>query len=196
MEGSNINREGLDSLSVCADEELAEKYRTAGPSAPYVSELIYRYFPFIKMKAAQMSAGSSACDDFVEEGLLGFMNAVRGYDPEKGESFSAYVHTCVINRMKTAAARLCRQNAEEIISEEEQGEDRITPENVFMGRELMQDISDELTELEYKAFRLYYSGLSGAEIGGVLGIQTKSADNAVQRARRKLREMLTEDKNS
>lgn len=192
MAVSDMRPSGFDSLSVCTDEELAEKYRTAKPSAPYASELICRYFPFIKMKAAQMCPGGAACDDFVEEGLLGFMNAVRGYDPKKGNSFSAYVRSCVVNRMKTAAARLSRQNAEEVVSEEEQGQDRITPENVFMGRELMRDISDELTELEYNAFRLYYSGLSGSEIGGVLGIPAKSADNAVQRARRKLREMLAE----
>ncbi|MCM1578125.1 MAG: sigma-70 family RNA polymerase sigma factor [Ruminococcus sp.] len=184
-----------DSLSACTDSELAEKYKSAEQSAPYASELICRYFPFIKMKAARisrMSGNNSSCDDFVEEGLLGFMNGVRGYDPNKGTEFSAYVHACIVNRMRTAAARLRVQNSEEIISEEEQGEDRITPENIFMGRELMQDISEELTDLEYKAFRLYYKGLSGSEIGGALGIPAKSADNAVQRARRKLREMLRE----
>lgn len=194
MAAEDIYRRDCDNLSGCTDEELVLKCREDKHSAAYTSELIYRYFPFIKMKAAQICTASAGfCwEDFVEEGLLGVMNAVRRYDPDNGAGFSAYAHTCVVNRMKTAASRLSRQNAREIFSEEEQGQSRVTPENIFLGRELMKDICGELTDMEYKVFRLNYSGHSAAEIAQEMGISPKSADNALQRVRRKLRDMLAE----
>lgn len=195
MAAEDICRKECDDLSVCTDEELVVKCRADDHSAVYASELICRYFPFIKMKAAQMCAAvclGSCREDLAEEGLLGVMNAVRGFDPGRGAEFSAYAHVCIVNRMKTAAARLSRQNAQEISSEEEQGQSRVTPENIFFGRELMKDICGELTDMEYRAFRLFYSGLSAGEIADEMGIAPKSADNALQRARKKLRNMLSE----
>lgn len=60
-----------DSLSSCSDEELVERCRGGRLSVPAASELIYRYFGFIKSKAASMCGSASVCDDFVQEGVLG-----------------------------------------------------------------------------------------------------------------------------
>ncbi len=182
-----------DVLSGCSDEELVSRCKEGRISAPYVSELIYRYFAFIKGKAAVMCGTPSLCDDFVQEGLLGFMNAIRCFDPEKGGSFSAFAHTCVINRMKTAAVRHSRQYESEEGSENEQGENKNTPESILMSRELFSDLERLLSPKEYSIFKLYAAGLSCGEIAGKLGITVKSADNAIQRVRRKLRNELESD---
>ena len=65
-----------DSLSSCSDEELVERCRGGRLSVPAASELIYRYFGFIKSKAASMCGSASVCDDFVQEGVLGFLSAM------------------------------------------------------------------------------------------------------------------------
>ena len=95
-----------DSLSSCSDEELVERCRGGRLSVPAASELIYRYFGFIKSKAASMCGSASVCDDFVQEGVLGFLGAIRHYSSDKGTAFSSYAYSCVVNRMKTAAAKL------------------------------------------------------------------------------------------
>ena len=77
-----------DRLSEISDEELVRLSIDSRLSASYMSELIYRYFGFIKGKAAAMCITPSSYDDFVQEGLLGFLSAVRNFDSSKGAKFS------------------------------------------------------------------------------------------------------------
>ena len=183
----NEKEYSCDSLSSCSDEELARRCRGGKSSVPAVSELIYRYFGFIKSKAASMCGSPSACDDFVQEGLLGFLSAVRNYSPEKGSSFSAFAYSCVVNRMKTAAAKLSRLQSSEEGSDEDEGEDNLTPESIIIQRELFRELESALSPMEYEIFRLHITGLTPCEITKRMNIPQKSAENAVARARRKLR---------
>ena len=184
-EGANNNPEG-DMLTSCSDEELVSRYNSGDHQAGCFSELVCRYFPFIKGRASVFCTSLSNNEDFVQEGLLGFMKAVRSFDGCKGDNFSAYAHSCVINRMKTAAVRFNRQTRDEN-GDESIAEDNTTPESIIIGREFMGSLEQMLSGREYEIFMLYVSGLSCGEIAGRLGISQKSADNAVQRARRKLR---------
>ncbi len=179
--------DSLDSLSSCSDEELAGRCSEGASSVPAFSELIYRYFGFIKSKAAQMCGSPSSCDDFVQEGLLGFLSAVRNYDPEKGSSFSAFAYSCVVNRMKTAAAKLSRLHSSEEGNGEEEGENNLTPESIIIQRELFRELESVLSPMEYAIFRLHITGLTPAEIAKRMNITPKAAGNAVTRVRRKLR---------
>ena len=188
------DNQSCDGLSLCSDEELVGRCRRTRLTAPCFSELIYRYFPFIKSKAAQLCPSPSACDDFVQEGLLGLISAVKGFDPEKGEKFSAYAYSCVSNRMRSAAAGISRLQERENGSDEPQAEDLTTPESILISRELFGSLERLLSRKEYEIFMMYVSGLSCGEIAARLGISPKSADNAVQRSRRKLRAELEGDK--
>lgn len=179
-----------DMLSACSDEELVSKCREGRLSAPYVSELIYRYFAFIKSKAAQFDGTSASTDDFVQEGLLGFMNAIRCFEPERGSKFSSFAYSCVTNRMKTAAAGMDRLREHENDDGQGEGEDNITPESIIISRELFSELEKNLSQMEYSILRMYITGLDCEEIAERLGIPKKSAENAVQRARRKLRAEL------
>ncbi len=183
-------------LSDLSDEELVKKYAdgrlNGSKAAPYITELIYRYFGFIKSRAGSFGAQAAKSgisltgEDFVQEGLLGFINAVRSFDPERGSSFSAFAYSCVLNRMRTAAARM--DKLETIENAEESRSESGSPESIIIGRELWDEAEGILSELEYSALRLHISGLSPREIGARLGVSEKSADNALVRARRKLRE--------
>lgn len=183
-----------DSLSSCSDEELVERCRGGRLSVPAASELIYRYFGFIKSKAASMCGSASACDDFVQEGVLGFLGAIRHYSSDKGTAFSSYAYSCVVNRMKTAAAKLSRLQSTEEGSDEDKGEDNLTPENIIIQRELFRELEDTLSPMEYEIFRLSITGLTSEEIAKKLTISVKSAENAVSRARRKLKGKIADEK--
>lgn len=190
---SENNENQCDSLSACSDEELVERCRGGRLSVPAASELIYRYFGFIKSKAASMCGSASVCDDFVQEGMLGFLSAVRHYSSEKGTSFSSYAYSCVVNRMKTAAAKLSRLQSSEEGSDEDKGEDNLTPENIIIQRELFRELEDILSPMEYEIFRLSITGLTAEEIARKLNISVKSAENAVSRARRKLKGKIADE---
>lgn len=188
---------GNDMLSACSDEELVEKCRGDRLSAPYATELIYRYFAFIKSKAAQFGSdrttggGAVSADDLVQEGLLGFMNAVRSFDPERGSKFSSFAYSCVTNRMKTAAVRMNRLCEGEDGYDDSEGEDHVTPESIVISRELFSELERALSPMEYSVLRMHMAGLEKGEIAIKLGISEKSAENAVTRAKRKLKAALT-----
>ncbi|MBQ7782561.1 MAG: sigma-70 family RNA polymerase sigma factor [Oscillospiraceae bacterium] len=187
---SDNNSDRCDKLSLLSDEELAEKYRSGKPSVSYASELIYRYFGLIKSKAASMCSNPSAYDDLVQEGLLGLLNAVRCYRDDKGAGFSTFASVCIANRIRSAAAKLERQQLSEEEGGDEQAEDNADPESIIIGRELLSELYGSLSPLEYDALRYYTVGLNSREAAERLGITEKSAENAITRARKKLKGKL------
>lgn len=181
-----------DYLSGCSDEELVGKYRSDGcqsSSSPIIAELICRYFAFIKKKASECELPSSSWEDLVQEGLLGFVNAVNTFDENRKVSFSAYAYVCVVNRIRTACKKLSRDSMESSADESEDIilDDKLTPESIIMQKELMSEVSGILSENENRIFSLYISGMNCGEIAEKLNISPKSADNAIQRAKKKLR---------
>ena len=126
--------------------------------------------------------------------MLGFLGAIRHYSSDKGTAFSSYAYSCVVNRMKTAAAKLSRLQSTEEGSDEDKGEDNLTPENIIIQRELFRELEDTLSPMEYEIFRLSITGLTSEEIAKKLNISVKSAENAVSRARRKLKGKIADEK--
>ena len=81
-----------DSLSERSDEELAAICQKNKLCVSCYSELIYRYFPLVKSRAAAICPDSSAYDDFVQEGMLGLVSGIRSFKAESGSKFSSYAY--------------------------------------------------------------------------------------------------------
>lgn len=177
------------SLSARSDEELVMMCRRSKLFVSCSGELIYRYFPLIKSKASALCPDSSAYDDLIQEGTLGLLSAVKNFNGENGAGFSSYVYTCIVNRMKTAAAKL-RGHIESGTDSEAEPSSNLTPESIIVQRELFEEFEELLSETERRILLLYISGQTYDEISEKLGISRKSAQNAVGRARAKLREKL------
>lgn len=56
--------------------------------------------------------------------------------------------------------------------------------------EIFEKIYSALSELEWRVFQLYLSGLAYNQIALKLGVSVKTVDNAMQRVRRKLKAVL------
>lgn len=167
--------------------------------------LVKRYLPLVDSCARPMKLFGGDGKDLSQEGVFGLISAVRSFDPGNGASFRTYAEHCIRMRLLSAvksASRLKHFPLNDSMSLEqlsEESDPRLSavldklhrnPEDMVLAREnteeLYKALSDCLSKYEKKVFDLVLEGHSYQEIGARLGKSPKSADNAVQRIRRKL----------
>ncbi len=185
-------------VSGCADEQLAVLAKN-GDSEAFV-ELTERYVPAIRAKVSPFHAGGMETDDLCQEGLLALLLAAKTFDPNNGASFRTYADVCISNRIimayRTATDGKNRPLSNFVsLSGEDAPEfpaDRSAdPEALLDGRERFEAVRRRmekiLTPMELRALKLYLGGCSYREIAKKMSVTEKAADNALQRARNKLR---------
>ncbi len=178
------------------DEILVVKAQSG--EADSVSELVVRYTPMITASAARMK-GILELEDLVQEGMIGFLEAIDHYREGQGTKFRTYAGVCVQNRLKNALAKATSQKRrapQRSVSLEEIGEIPQTdddPQERFIRLEEYgrhrERARQLLTEREQKVLAGYLDGHSYEEIARTLSLTPKSVDNALQRAKRKLRSL-------
>ncbi|MDD7355055.1 MAG: sigma-70 family RNA polymerase sigma factor [Oscillospiraceae bacterium] len=180
-----------------SDGVLISKCKSGDEKA--LAELIAKYTPMIRSAAGGFSAVTLDSDDIAQEGMLGFINAVYTYDKNKTKaSFSTYAYTCVKNRILSAIRSLEAKKRSanggliniDDVSDFDADEDS-APEIKLIEREqyaeLLNSFYSVLSDFEKKVLSMYLSGYTYNEISYRLNIEKKSADNALQRIKRKLR---------
>lgn len=191
------------------DEQLlqdiaeAEKSGAVSEHNKFTAVLISKYMPLIKAKAGCFRSSCVETDDLVSEGFLGLLSAIRSYNPEKGV-FSAFASACITNKMKTAIAKGSANSLlvtsvddaflEEISDSTPGAEDLIILKE--RNDEIMQQVDELLSEKEREVFYLYLSAYSYSQIASKLNISPKSVDNAITRAKSKLRSCFKNLKNT
>ena len=181
MCGGLYNREMTD-FSVFSDEQLIESNS--------MTELFSRYVPMVFSMARKYSA-SADYEELVSDGMQALISAVSEYDSEKG-GFKAFAAVCVANRMKNTVNKAERRAAKMSDEEMELPPDTApSPEERVISRETSEElyrlILKELTPLEKACIDGVVMGLSYAEIAKKIGTDKKAVNNAVSRARAKLR---------
>lgn len=158
--------------------------------------LIDSFIPFLHSRAASLSANGLEPEDLVQEGLMGLLAAVNSFDSSRGIAFNTFAHTCINNSMLSAvraAARLKHRplntampldSAPPVVSAEEQA----ISNEAFCS--LKHSINSTLSDFEKKVLACRIDGGSNAEIAVTLGVAVKSVSNALERARRKLKEYM------
>lgn len=179
----------LTVLAVKGDEDAA-------------ADLIDRYLPLIRSRAAVFSGNSDEFEDLCQEGMIGLLVAIRSYDAAKA-SFSSFARICV-DRVMISSHRARHRKRKipqaNVVALNESGDDLIDdiassaaddPESIFIRREenmrLMLRVANSLSSLESKVLSLFLSGMTYDEIADQLEISAKSVDNALQRIRKKLK---------
>lgn len=180
----------MSDYSALSDNELI---RNDPPDSGKTAELISRY---MKMVFSRARAYSNLADyeELVSDGMDGLLAAVRGYDDEKGE-FASFAAVCVENRLRNTVKRAAKRTSLIDLSDPEKLNDIIdptpTPEEVVIAREssneVLERIETELTPLEVQCIRGAVMGMSYDEIANRLNVGKKTVDNALSRARAKLR---------
>ncbi len=163
-----------------------------------LDEIIAHFMPAVKSAAARTVCPGLEYDDVVQECLIALFRAIISYNAEKGATFSTYACTCIDNAAISAVRSATRKkhamlnNALPLF---EIGENSAalqeSPEELFVQSEsylsALENIETRLSKLERQVLIAFLTGESYADIAKRLNIEPKTVDNALQRARAKLR---------
>ena len=195
------------------DEQYIAGYREGRISD--IEEMLDRYKNMVRSKASTMYILGGDEQDLIQEGMIGLFKAVRDYDFGRDASFATFADLCVSRQIYNAiqaSGRLKNLPLNDYVSltadrtsdegessaqliDELAGDKSGEPENVVISQENVDEINrliaDVLTDAERDVFRLHVTGLTTSAIAAILSMEPKSADNALQRARMKLKKALS-----
>ena len=176
------------------DEEIALMAQQGDIDAS--EYLLNKYKNFVRSKARSYFLVGADHEDIVQEGMIGLYEAIVGYDGSS--SFRTFASLCVQRRIIDAvksATRLKNRALNTSVSIEESAlEAAEDPELAVIDgenkQEFLQLMGRILSAFEFQVVVLYMDGLSAAEIAASLSKPYKSVDNALQRAKNKLRKEI------
>jgi len=182
--------------------------KTGDPTA--YARLLARYRGFVRLKASSYFLAGGDSEDLIQEGLIGLYKAIRDYRSDRESSFRNFAELCITRQIITAVKTATRNKHAPLnhyvsfsSSAGSSGDDESpTLDELIPGspvndpatrvvsaeelRSLVGCLSTSLSALESSVLGLYLDGRSYEEIGGRLGCDTKTVDNALQRVKRKV----------
>ncbi len=182
-----------------SDEELA--VLAANGDDESMALLISKVMPVAKAKASKHGSPRLSADDLVQEGMLGFLDAVKSFKSEKGVPFKAYAEICINNRIVSAVrANFNHKNAAltNAVSIEEETDSLLSrcddPANIvsdkYSSEQIKNLIDSGLSDFEKQVIELRLHDKSYAQIALSLDCSEKAVDNALQRIRKKIRSKI------
>ncbi len=173
------------------DEELVELSQNGDSLA---LDILARRF--LSHKPKMYSAGYLDVDDLLQEGMISFLSAVRTYKVEKGVPFSAYATVCMNNGVVSAARKTKNDfQIDRDVDPVTMGGEVKNPLDTIEDSEILSSVlslcENVLSNVEKSVIYSQISGLSYNEISEKLGLTPKAVDNALQRARKKLKSVFS-----
>ena len=170
----------------------------------YIIDIVIKKYAFTAMKYG------FEYKDLYQEALVGFSDALTSYNEEKNSSMPTFITLCVDRRLQNAIRKAGRIKnkvlleslsldhvyeeydipLKEIISDNNENDPltNITKDEEF--DELLDFIEKSLSSSEYEVYKLMISGMDYNEIAKVLGKSPKQIDNAIQRIKNKVKDIL------
>ncbi|GGB49660.1 RNA polymerase sigma-H factor [Lentibacillus populi] len=198
------------SLQMLDDDAIIQLIQNGNSHA--LDFLINKYRSFVQAKARTYFLIGADKEDIVQEGMIGLYKAIRDFDEDKLSSFKVFAELCITRQIITAIKTATRQkhiplnsyvSLDKPIYDEESdrtlldviaGSKAIDPQELLVNRERFGDMEDKLSELlselEKQVLNLYLDGQTYQEISVELKRHVKSIDNALQRVKRKLEQLI------
>ena len=186
-----------------------------------VGEIFGKYKNFVYLKARYYFLLGAEKEDLIQEGMIGLLKAIRGYDKNKLTSFKTFASICIkrqlITAIKTANSQknLALNSIVDLYEKERDdgrsGEEEINftgrgfssyvsydPEEIYMTKEEMRELigylKSNLSGFEYEVFSKMLEGHNYKDIAEQMTKKIKSIDNAMQRIKRKSEQWIKEYK--
>ena len=176
------------------DEQLALAAQRGDSAA--TRTLLEKYKNAVRGCARSFFLEGGETEDLVQEGMIGLYLTVTDFK-EGGMSFKNFAYLCIRRRIMSAVKSAARKKHSPLNDgvpfPEGEGKDIASPEDpessLIAGEEaeeFWQKVRSSLSASEYEALLLYMEGLSVADIAARRAVSVKSADNAIQRAKKKI----------
>lgn len=176
-------------------------------------QLVRRYQSFVRLKASSYFLVGGDSDDLLQEGLVGLHKAIRDYRTDRESSFRNFAELCITRQIITAVKTATRNkhaplnqyvsfgqspaaNTESETTMEEilPGPTAFDPVNQAISSEelssLVSCLQSSLSEMESSVLGYYLEDRSYEDVAELLGCETKTVDNALQRVKRKVSKHL------
>ncbi len=176
--------------------------------------LFEKYKPLIIKMAQKMYRPTRGdgleINDLIQEGFLGFTNAINNYDENKETTFYTFAKVCIERKMQSliiSTTRLKHKILNDSLSLEEDlsncenlnlghllGDLKNDPEVICLdkerNKELLKTIKKRLTPFEEQVLDLKINSFTYQEIASILDKTPKAIDNAIQRIKFKAKAEL------
>lgn len=200
-----------------SDEQIISMVEQGDSDA--VDFLMDKYKNLVRKRVRKLFLMGGDKDDLIQEGMIGLYKAIRDYNPNKESSFYSFADLCIARQIYTAIKASNRQKniplntyisfyspifLEENIEGKESfinvlpADTKLNPEELVIDKESVNMIEYELgrrlSSLEQEVMDFYLEGCNYLEIAEQLERTPKSIDNAIQRIKGKLNQILEEMK--
>ena len=190
------------------DEDLILSLRQG--ESEVMDYLLEKYKPMVRGRCNALYLMGGETEDLIQEGMIGLFKAIRDYNPDRGSSFSTFAQLCV-NRQLYHALEISNRKKNQPLNgyisfSEENGENGTTlgdsipteegqdPEHLILEQEKIREfyaqMQKKLSTMEQRVLTLYLEGDNYIRIAERMNKSPKSIDNALQRIRSKVRNLL------
>lgn len=176
--------------------------------------LLKEYSSLVRKKALGLFLIGADKDDLLQEGMIGLFKAILSYDEKRESSFDTFAALC-INRQMFSAIKGANRNKHKLLNEyisiyrdEDQADEKehmdiaipdekFNPEIMVTETESLENLEsimhERLSSMENKVLDMLIEGHTIAFMSKSLKKDTKSIDNAIQRIKSKVRNILKEE---
>ena len=187
------------------DDELILLAQAGDDTA--LETILVRYKPLVYKKSQPYYLAGGDDDDVVQEGLIGLYKAIMSFNKERFPLFNIFAGVCIERRIISAVKKASRLkhnplNSYVSLSNDENTNDieniksdmGMNPENILIEREnvsgLEGRINDALSAFEMQVLLCQINGHTYKETAEILNRDVKAVDNAMQRIKKKLEEVV------
>lgn len=196
------------------DEALVELILAGDAGA--MDFLMNKYKNLVRSRARTLFLVGADKEDLIQEGMIGLYKAIRDFKGEKNVSFQSFAELCINRQMYSAikgSNTKKNQPLNNYISidsmEGSEGQENQVqqllginfeknknPEQLVLDKEaanvLEYTLVGHLSELEKQVLQFYMKDYNYSQIAAALGKEPKAVDNALQRIKKKLGQVLLE----
>lgn len=190
-------------------EDLARLAQEGDNSA--LEYLINTYKNIVRLRARKFFLIGGDYEDLIQEGTIGLFKAIRDYNPAKNTSFTTFAELCIRRQLYTAIKSANRkkhlllndslsldfpveENDNKNLSDIYADQSIMSPDEIMESEEKLNEINKiidtMLSPLEKTVIDMYLDGKNYREIAKIINKEDKSVDNALNRAKNKLRNAL------
>lgn len=171
--------------------------RAANGDNEAMEEVVRRFMPLLRSYANTYFILGGDKDDILQEGMLGLFFAVRDFDKSQG-AFIPFAVMCIKGRIYAAIRQANANKQSPLNSCVELSDNEISqnddPLETLLKKEWLETfwfaVNTKLSKTEKTVVEMYLSGKSYSDIAEQLGKDVKTVDNALTRARKKLKTEL------